>query len=267
MTAILYEEIDHIALITLNRPKVYNSQSPELVVRLDEACAKARDNSNIRVIIIAASGHKAFCTGGDLKLMIPLLTGSRKASDTYDRRVLEMTREKDHPLPINGDVGKPLIAAVEGMALGGGLELVLACDLIVAGENASFGAPEVKAGAYPSRLTFLLPQRLPYSKSIELLLTGSMMSAEDAFRLGMVSNLSAAGSALEASLELAERIAKNAPLAVQSARNVALKSLTNPIHEIEKLDMREAVQIYKSEDAREGPRAFAEKRKPDFKGR
>ena len=257
---------DSTLILTLNRPEARNALSPKLVVELDAALEQAKSDTSIRVVIIAAAGEKVYCAGGDLKLTIPLITGSRAPNDTFDEQLIEMTRASDRPLPIKGDVGKPVIAAVEGAAMGGGLELVLSCDMIVAGKHASFSAPEVAAGAYPARLTFLLPQRLPYSVAAKILLAGTSMSAEEADRFGMLTALTEAGSAIDEAKKLAARISHNAPISVRETRRVLQKVVSQNRDAHEKLDRRAARTVYATKDAREGPRAFAEKRRPNFTG-
>ncbi len=267
MSVVLTETFDHVALITLNRPQAGNAMSPELVVALHDACVQARDDDTIRVVVLAAMGDKAFCSGGDLGLTIPLLTGARKAETDADHRLLSMLSEDNCPLPTQGDIGKPVIAAVEALALGGGLELALAADIIVAGEGAKFGAPEVKAGAYPARLTYLLPDRIPYGKAAEMLMTGSLISSEDALSCHLINHRVAAGTARDKALEIAQKIAANAPISVNAAREVAKASARLPQDTLVRFDMKMAAKVYRSEDAREGPKAFSEKRKPVFKGR
>lgn len=267
MTACLIVEDDGpVRILTLNRPDAHNAISPELIVRLDKACAEAKEDPSVRAVVIASSGTKTFCAGGDLKLMIPLITGARKAEDAHDRATLELMKASDRPFPIQGDIGKPLIAAVEGAALGGGLEIVLACDLIVAGREARFGAPEAMVGAYPARITFLLPQRLPYSIAVKMLLSGAPLDAPDAEKHGLVSDLVDVGQARSVAIRLAHHIASNAPISVQSAREVARTATGSDRIDLAELDQKMTGRVYRSEDAREGPRAFAEKRKPNFKG-
>ncbi|MDZ3833535.1 MAG: enoyl-CoA hydratase-related protein [Sphingopyxis sp.] len=261
---LLVQRTGHVATLTLNRPEARNAFSPELAVRLDEACQQLRDDREVRAIVLAAAGTDSFCAGGDLKLMIPLITGARKAETDYDHAALALMREKGRPLPTHGDIGKPLIAAIEAPALGGGLELALACDMIVASENASFAAPEVASGAYPARITYLLPRRLPYSLASEMLLSGSRLSATRAYHLGLVNELVPAGTAIAAAQKLAERIARNAPISVRSARAVAHLAMSDPAADVDGLDRAMIRKVYTSQDAREGPRAFAEKRAPVF---
>lgn len=267
MACLIEEKIGSVLVLTLNRPEARNAMSPELVVRLDEACERAKTDESIRAVIIAASDGDTFCAGGDLKLMIPLITGARKAETEYDKAVLGLMKAKERPYPIHGDIGKPLIAAIEGAALGGGLELALACDMIVVGPGAMFAAPEAAAGAYPARITYLLPQRIPYSIASSVLLAGSRLSAADAAQFGLATSIAAKGEALDEALRLANRIGANAPVSVQCARNVARAALSAGQEEVAALDRKMTRTVYATEDAREGPRAFREKRKPQFKGR
>lgn len=264
---LIVEDDGPVRILTLNRPDAHNAISPELIVRLDKACEEAKDDPSVRAVVIASSGTKTFCAGGDLKLMIPLVTGARKAEDDFDRVTIDLMKASDRPFPIQGDIGKPLIAAIEGAALGGGLELVLACDMIVAGRDARFGAPEATVGAYPARITFMLPQRLPYSIAAKMLLSGALLDASDAEKYGLVSDLVDVGQAQSVAVKVAHRIASNAPISVQSARQVARAAIGTDRNDLAELDQKMTGRVYRSEDAREGPRAFAERRKPEFKGK
>jgi enoyl-CoA hydratase len=163
---------------------------------------------------------------------------------------------------------KPLIAAVEGYALAGGFELALACDLIVAANNASFGLPEVKRGLVPGSGGMLrLPRRLPYHVAMEALLTGDMIAAKRAHELGLVNDLVEPGTALEAALKLAEKIAANGPLAVRTVKQIVTESLDWRTDDMFALQNPRMAHIFSSEDAKEGATAFAEKRPPVWKGR
>ncbi len=266
MTCLLVERDGPVMILTLNRPDARNAISPELIVRLDEACIEARDNSEIRVVIVDAVDGPVFCAGGDLKLMIPLITGMRKPADEYDRKTLALVRDKNRPLPMEGDIGKPLIAAIEGAAFGGGLELALAADLIIAGSKAKFSAPEVAAGAYPARIAHLLPKRIPYSVACRMILAADVIDAREASTFGLASKLVEAGEARKTAIDLAKKIAANAPISVQAARTVARASLAGGMDDIAQLDKSMARRVYASKDAREGPLAFRQKRKPIFKG-
>ncbi len=261
------ERIGSVLVLTLNRPDARNAMSPELVVRLDKACERAKADASVRAVIIAAAEGDAFCAGGDLKLMIPLITGARMPETEYDHAVLDLMKAKGRPYPTHGDIGKPLIAAIEGAALGGGLELALACDMIVIGPGATFAAPEAAAGAYPARITYLLPQRIPYSVASKILLAGSKLLASDAVQFGLATSVADKGGALSEALRLANRTAANAPVSVQCARAVARAALSAGHEAVARLDRKMARTVYATEDAREGPRAFREKRKPEFKGR
>lgn len=267
MSCLLESRSDFVLTLTLNRPDAHNAMSPQLVTELDNALERAKDDSEVRAIIIAAAGGKSFCAGGDLKLTIPLITGARKPQNAFDERLLELTRTPDRPFPIKGDTGKPIIAAIEGAALGGGLELALSCDLIVAGRKATFAAPEVSSGAYPARLTFLLPQRLPHSQAMHMLISGSPISAEDAYKFGMLTSLVEPGHAIAEAESIARRISHNAPISVRETRRVTRLAVGHGQAELERVDAKAARTVYATDDAREGPRAFAEKKRPVFRGK
>ena len=146
MSALTYEKDGHIAIITINRPEARNAMNPEVIVRLDEAWKNVHDDDEVRVAIITGSGDKAFCSGADLGRLIPLITGARKPEDEWDEKILSDPMMSNRSILRNYDTVKPVIAAVNGFALGGGFELALACDLIIASENATFGLPEPRVG-------------------------------------------------------------------------------------------------------------------------
>ncbi len=252
MTAPLLVEVrDNVQIMTLNRPEARNAATLEMSEAMVAALDELDANPQLQVGIITGAGG-TFCAGMDLK---GFLQGKRPS--VPGRGFCGVTMKPPR---------KPLIAAVEGYALAGGFEVVLACDLIVASREAKFGLPEVKRGLAASAGGLLrLPKRLPYHIAMECILTGDMFSAERAASLGLVNRLTDAGGALEAALALAQAIAANGPLALAASKQVASES-----GEWSRADMwdRQAIittPVFESQDAREGAAAFAEKRKPVWK--
>ncbi len=203
-----------VGVLSLDRPAQRNAMSPELVVTLHETLSAWDQDPAVSAVVITSSSPEIFCAGGDLKRMIPLISGQRQVEDDNDRKVLSYLKAGDAPLPIKGKFSKPLIAAIEGAAMGGGLELALACDLIVAGDDATFSAPEVKVGAYPTRLTFLLPAVIPHFVATDMLLGLRYLSAAEAESFGLVSCKVARGAAEETAIAMAAKLASLPPKAM-----------------------------------------------------
>jgi enoyl-CoA hydratase len=254
MTApILVEPRDRVLTITLDRPQQMNAVDHEVAVQLAAALDRLDADSDVSVGVLTGAGG-TFCAGMDLKAFargdVPVLDG---------RGFGGLTRAV---------VRKPLIAAVEGWALGGGFELALGCDLIVAADDARFGVPEVTHGLVPAEGGLIrLPRRIPYHVALRVLLTGEPLGAREAAGHGLVSELTAPGAALETAQQLAARIAKNAPLALAAVKEV--------LRATQGLDDQAAFQhedhliagLLSSDDAHEGAVAFAEKRAPVWQGK
>jgi crotonobetainyl-CoA hydratase len=257
---VLVEQRGHVLVVTLNRPEVRNCVDMDVCNGVADAVERAENDPEIRALVVTGAGEQAFCAGADLKAI------------ARGELILPPGRERlGFAGFVNNFTSKPTIAAVNGNALGGGTELLLACDLAVAVETANVGLPEVKRGLMAGAGgAFRIAQQLPHKVALELLLTGRPMSATDAAGWGLINQVVPAGQALDAALELANEIAANAPLSVQSSKRVAyLAGENGRTDEIEhwKLSDREIRTLLKSEDAREGPTAFAEKRAPVWKAR
>ena len=248
------EKRGKVAVITLNRPEARNAVSGELAQALEEAVDQLENDDEIWVGVLAGNGP-VFCAGADLKAVA---SGNANLGTKRGGFGGFVTLERT----------KPIIAAVEGPAVAGGCELVLACDMVVASSAASFGLPEVKrclvamAGG-----TTRLPKRVPPNIAMEMALTGDTISAERAYHHGLVNILCESGKAIDEALGLAKRVNANAPLAVRATRKAVLGGALVDDHE----GIRLAVDLFRpvasSEDAKEGPRAFVEKRPPEWKAR
>ena len=264
----VYEKKGHIAYFTLNRPEAHNALTPELVCRLADAVEDYASDPQLRAAIITGAGSKAFCAGGDLGSMIPLLAGNRAAQDEWDRRVLTEPKVmaasslRDYPLY------KPVIAAVNGYCLAAGAELLLGTDIRIAAQHASFGYPEAKRAIIPFAGSLVrLPRQVPHALAMELLLTGDAISADQACRIGLVNRVVPAESLLAEAEAVAHRIAENGPLAVQRIKETVMRSSGTPLSEGYALEDEARRAVLASDDAKEGPLAFMQKRAPRYMGR
>jgi enoyl-CoA hydratase len=268
MPAILFEKRNHIAYITFNRPEVHNSFNPETIVRLAEAWKQVNTDDDIRAAIVIGAGNVAFSAGADLGRLIPLFTGARKPEDEWDQRLLADRHQGDAALLRNYDVDKPVIAAINGFCIAGGMELIQATDLRVASENASFGLQEVKWAIIPAAGSLARLQRqIPYCKAMEILLTGNRIDAQEAWRIGLLNYVVPQERLMARAEELASTIAANGPLAVRKIKEAVRRTSGRPLEEAFKIENEIARDVMRSEDAKEGPRSFMEKRKPNYKGR
>jgi enoyl-CoA hydratase len=265
MSLVEFETQGHIAVIRLNRPEARNAINPEVAVRLADAFAEVRDNDGIRVGVLTGTGS-AFCAGADLGQLIPMMSGTRKPENEFDERVLAEPGIANRALLRNFDPEKPIIAAINGHAIAGGMEIVQGTDIRVAVPSAKFGVQEVKWAIFPAGgSTVRLPVQLPYAKAMELLLTGDLITAEEALSLGFLNYVTE--DPMAKALEIAEKIAANGPLAVRAIRKSVKECLGKPEAEALKIESRISGPVFQTEDAKEGPRAFMEKRKPVYHGK
>lgn len=254
MPRIHYERQGRVALITLDGDTDLNlgTVNDELHQRLLEY----RDDPELWCALITGAGSRAFCAGADLKA----LAGHGFGSTFWDPRPLNLLS--------GAEFWKPIVAAINGHALGAGMMLALACDIRLASDNATFGLPEVKYGFPPGMgATLRLPRVLALGPAMEMLLTGDRISAEQAGQWQLVNRVLPAEDLMPEALRLAERIAANPPLAVRATKELALRGLEMPIEQGLRLQETISYACRQTEDAKEGPRAFAEKRAPQFKGR
>ncbi len=257
--AVRTERRGRVLLVTLDRPKA-NAIDAATSRRMGEVFAGFRDDPELRVAVVTGAGERFFCAGWDLK--------AAAAGEAPDA---DFGVGGFGGLQLLPDMNKPVIAAVNGMAVGGGFELALSCDLILAAEHARFALPEIEAGTLADAATVKLPRRMPYHVAMELLLTGRWMDAEEAKRWGVVNEVVPADRLLARALELAERLAGGPPLVFAAIKEVVRETWPLPEQEaLRRINRREyptVARLYDSEDQKEGARAFAEKRKPVWKGR
>lgn len=246
----------HVALVTLNRPDKRNAVSPAVSAAMERILGKIEGDPEIRVAILTSCDARVFCAGADLGA---IAAGKAQGIDTPNGGFAGF---------VYAQRSKPWIAAVEGLAVAGGCELCLACDMIVASENARFGLPEVKRGLMPGAGgVHRLPLTVPRNLATEMIFTGEQFDAASAHRMGLVNRLAPAGGALAAARALAEIIAENAPLAVQYSLAAIRASTGQPDGAGRAVVAERFAALRRTEDYQEGPRAFVEKRAPVWKGR
>jgi len=252
---VIVEKDGAVAVVTLNRPQALNALSYGLVKDLSLAMQELDRDNQVRVIIITG-GEKVFAAGADIKEMAD--------RGPFDERIHERLGYRDQ---IN-KIAKPVIAAVSGFALGGGCELAMSCDIIVASESARFGQPEVNLGIIPGsggtqRLTHLVGKH----RAMEMVLTGDIINAADAERFGLVNRVVPVELLLEEAKNVAKKIAAKPALAIREAKEAVLKAANSSLNEGLEFERKAFYLLFASEDRAEGMRAFLEKRKPEFKGK
>ncbi len=253
--SLIIERVNHVVRLRLNRPTVLNALNFRLVRRLAKTLEELDQDDEVRVVIITGN-KKSFAAGADIREMAEATTADLMA----ERYLSSWLRIRQF--------SKPLIAAVSGFALGGGCELALCCDLIVATETARFGQPEILLGIMPGAGgTQRLTRTLGKTKAMELILTGKSISAKEAFDYGLVNRVVSIDELETASLALAEEIAAKPPLAVRLAKQSILKAFDLSLEEALHFEQNNFALLFSTEDQREGMKAFIEKRKPHFKGK
>jgi E-phenylitaconyl-CoA hydratase len=250
---------NRIATIVLNRPEAMNSADPQMREELYRLWDRLRDDDDIHVAVITGAGDKAFCTGSDLKLTMP-------PKESFAE--LSFGRNRPGTMLHGFGTDKPVICAVNGFALGGGMELALACDICIASDNARFGLTEARIGSMPgSGGVQRLPRTVGKSDAMLLLLTGDVVDAQEALRMGIVSRVVPREELMPAAMRIAERIAANAPLAVRAIKRQAMAGMDLPLAHALEVDRYVFGLLRDTEDRIEGRVAFQQKRPPVFKGR
>ena len=267
MSHLIYEKRDGIAYLTMNRPERRNALSPQMIVEMTNAWRDFREDKESRVAILTGMGDMSFCSGADLGLLIPLLSRAREPENEYDEALLKDKSMMQTALLRDFELYKPVIAAVNGYALAGGMEILQATDLRVSAPTSEFGLSEVMRGLIPAGGSLVrLARQIPYCKAMEVLLLGERMSAEEALRIGFINEIVPQESLMDRATKIAERIAENGPLAVAACKEAVIRTSGLPLSEAFDIESEVAGIVMRSKDAREGPRAFMEKRKPVFKG-
>jgi len=274
MPHLLVERAGHVMVVTMNRPERRNALSPEMMAGMSAAWDEANADPDVRAVILTGAGG-CFCAGADLADMSENAPGDAFAAaadgdapgDGSGSTVADIANGVIKPLLKGFLLDKPLVAAVEGPAIAGGTEILQATDVRIAGESARFGVSEVRLGLYPlGGSAVRLRRQIPYTVAADLLLSGRSITAADALRIGLIGEVVPDGGALDRALEVASAIAANGPVAVQAV----LRTLraTEGLSEAEamRIDSEIGMAVFASDDAREGPRAFVEKRAPQFTG-
>ena len=257
---LLVEQDGHVLVLTMNRPEARNALSLDMLDRLSSAWDEINENPDIRCAILTGAGGN-FCAGADLKAMNRKPVDQQYEESNHDPSIIK-------PLLKGFTLRKPLVAAVEGFAIAGGTEILQATDIRVAAKGAVFGVSEVKLGLFPLGASAVrLRRQIPYTVAADMLLTGNTLTAEEAYRYGLVRYLTDDGQALEKAYEVANRISRNGPVAVQAVLRTLRETECLPEPEALPIEAKIGMRVFASEDAKEGPRAFAEKRRPEFKGR
>lgn len=265
--ALLYEKRGYIAYLTINRPEVHNSVDPETAVELASAWQAYKEDEELRCAIITGAGDKSFCSGMDLARLIPLSTGGRTPETEADHAVLNDPRILEAAMLRNFELYKPVIAAINGYAIAGGMELIQSTDIRIASESAQFGLQEVKWALFPlGGSTVRLSRQVPFCKAMEILLTGDLFDAQEALRIGFVNRVVPMNKVMEEAEKVALRIIKNGPLSVTAIKKSVIQNIGLTIKEGLEREKMFAEPVIKSKDAREGPRAFKEKREPKYIG-
>jgi (E)-benzylidenesuccinyl-CoA hydratase len=261
MASVLYEQSERIVTITINRPDAMNAIDPETHTALIEAWSRFRDDDNAWVAILTGAGEKSFSAGADLKKMIPAAFARKGGGRGHnDYGLGGITRGLE--------IWKPIIAAINGHCLAGGLEQALACDLRVAAPHSTFGLPEVRWAIMPGAGgTQRLPRAVPLAKAMEMILMAQTLSAEQALQFGLINAVVPLPELMPTARKWAQTICERGPLAVRAAKEAVVRGLTMPLADGLRLEAFLSGTLRGTEDAVEGPKAFAEKRKPNFQAR
>jgi enoyl-CoA hydratase len=265
--ALIYEKRNGIAYLTLNRPEARNAIDPELAVELAAAWKEYRDDKDLRCAIVTGAGDKAFCAGADLGKLIPLFTGARQPESEADRQIQNDPTISSRALLRDYALYKPVIAAVNGHAIAGGMEFLYSTDIRIACPQAKFGLQEVKWAIFPMGGSSVhLPRQLPYARAMEMPLTGELMDAHEALKLGFLNRVVERDRVMQEAERYADIIVKNGPLAVSAIKKAVLTISGLTIEEGLAKELEIAMPVFATKDAREGPRAFKEKREPKYLG-
>jgi enoyl-CoA hydratase len=265
--AVLVERDGPIVTLTLNRPEVKNAINPEVLVRLANAWDLIDGDDGIRVAIITGAGG-SFCAGADLDRLVTASLKGLPPENEFEQRCREDPGVIFKGFLRTHRLTKPLIAAIEGPCIAGGIELLMSVDVRIAGEGATLGISEVRWGLFPmAGSTVRMRRQMPYTWAMEMLLTGDHYPAADALRMGLIGHVVPDGAALDKAREIAGRIAANGPLATKGIKRAVLETEFLPEEKAFEIDLKIGMEVMSSQDAREGPKAFKEKRTPQFQGR
>jgi enoyl-CoA hydratase len=266
--AILFAVENGIARVTLNRPEKMNALNPEMVVRLARCWDAIGADPTVRVVILTGAGERTFCAGADLGRLTPLLMRARSAEDDWDQALLAEPKLLNRALLRYSDFSTPIIGALRGTVVAGGMELALACDLRIVAEDSQLGLVEVTRGLIPAAGGIArLSRQVASAAAAELLLIGDRISALEALRIGLVNRVVPGNAVLETAEQMAQRMSQNSPLAMRKAKEAMLASSGRTLEEAFGVEDACIKIVLRSADAKEGSRAFMEKRKAQFTGK
>lgn len=255
MALVNIEKAGKIAIFTINRPDALNALSSQVMIEISNGLVDFRDDPERWVAIITGAGEKAFSAGADI-MEFRTSGGTREALKSFGERVRA------------DQVWKPVIAAINGFCLGGGLELAMTCDIRIAAEHARFGQPEINIGFMPGGGgTQRLPRFVSRAHAAEMLLTGEMIDAQEAYRIGLVNRVVPLDQLMPTARQMAETICKKGPLGIQASKEAMIRGYNMPLDEGLKLERELAEKVRQTEDFEEGTKAFAERRPAEFKGK
>ena len=266
MSAVLYEKIGSTAWVTLNRPDARNMMNAAMFAGLLDAWDEIRNDRTVRVAILTGAGDVDFCVGGDLRELIPLWTKAKQPETDLERRFAD-PRILDEVMLKTNPIDKPIIGAINGRALGGGTEILLLTDVRIAAEHSTFGLPEPRWGIVPGAGAMVrLARQIPYAHAMKMMLTGEAITAAEALGYGLISEVVAGDQLRARADELATMICRCAPIALEVIKRTARTTHTMEWDDAFRFEARESALATRSKDAREGPRAFKERRDPVWRG-
>ena len=265
---LLVDKRDGIAYVTLNRPEKRNALSPEMLVRLCEAWADIAKDPAVRVVLLTGAGDQAFSSGGDLGTVIPLMMRTKKPEGEWEERFAADRKQLGAAILRNATFYKPIVAAINGHAHAGGAEFLLSTDVRVMSSEATIAVTEVRRGLIAGGGSLArLARQIPWAHAMELILVGEPISAQQALAIGLVNRVVPPGQVLATAEDLARRISLGAPVALLKSKEAIVRGSGRPLEDAFAIEAQCTKENAATEDAKEGPRAFMEKRKPVFTGR
>lgn len=268
MSVLLTEVREFVGVMTLNRPEKHNAMNAEMFVRMAQTWDAWAVDPNVRCVVVSGAGERAFSAGGDLGSLIPVLTRARPPQDQFETTLLETFPRVRDVAMLRTFFPKPVIAAINGFCVAGGTEFIEGTDIRICTETATFGLPEVKRAIIPAAGSLArLTRQMPFCKAMEVILTGRSITAAEALQNGFVNYVTSRDQLLAKAMEIAREISENGPLAVAAAKKAIIESSGLPFDKAYLIEDKAWDVVANSQDAKEGPLAFMEKRRPVYVGR